>query len=109
MEINVLQNNLPKPEAQLNLLADSLPTLLAEIKAGHWERFAELAERLAPTMDAVQNAANQRQINSTDHRQKIDAVLTMLHTAISECSARKEQILPLIEAFNKVSDSTHKP
>jgi ABC-type transporter Mla subunit MlaD len=94
---------------QLGQLSDSLHGLLASIKAGEWERFAELAEKMSPAMDAVQSAAIHRKFNSADHRSKIEAVLAMLETAIHECSTRKEQLSPLIDALNRVSAHASPP
>lgn len=88
---------------QLGQLSDSLRALLATIKAGEWEKFAELADQLAPAMDAVQGAAVHRKFDSADQRLKVEAILTMLESAIHECSARKDQISPLIDALNRTS------
>jgi len=86
-----------------------LRSLLATIKAGEWEQFAELADKLAPAMDAAHRAAVDRKFDSTDQRQKIEAILTMLESAIHECSARKDQISPLIDALNRTSAHSNQP
>ncbi len=83
--------------------------LLATIQAGEWERFAELADKMAPAMDAVQSAADHRKFNSTAQRQKIEAILAMLESAIHECSARKDQLSPLIDALNRISAHASQP
>lgn len=71
--------------------------------AGEWERFAELAEKMAPTMDVVQDAAASRKYNIAEHRQKVEAILAMLESAIHQCSTRKDQLSPLIEALDRSS------
>jgi hypothetical protein len=73
------------------------------VEAGEWERFAELAEKMAPTMDAVQDSAASRKYNIAEHRQKVEAILAMLESAIHQCSTRKDQISPLIEALDRSS------
>ena len=109
LESRILPNTLPDPAEQLGQLSDSLGTLLAAIKAGEWERFAELADKMAPEMDIVQSAAADRKFDSADQRVKVKAVLGMLESAINECSARKNQISPLIDALNRISAPPSKP
>ena len=87
----------------LGQLSDSLRTLLATIKAGEWERFAELADELAPAMDAAQNAAAHQKFDSADQRARVEAILTLLESAIHECATRRDQISPLIDALNRTS------
>jgi hypothetical protein len=79
------------------------------VGAGEWERFAELAEKMAPTMDAVQDSAASRKYNIAEHRQKVEAILAMLESAIHQCSTRKEQLSPLIDALNRVSAHASQP
>jgi len=83
--------------------------LLATIQAGEWERFAELADKMAPAMNAVQSAADHRKFNSTTQRQKIETILAMLESAIHECSARKDQLLPSSDALNRISAPSSRP
>lgn len=94
---------------QLGQLSDSLHSLLATIKAGDWEHSAELADQLAPVMDAVQSAADHRKFDSASQRPKIEAILTMLESAIHECSMRKDQLSPLIDALNRISAPPSRP
>lgn len=83
--------------------------LLATIRAGDWERFAELAEEMNPTIEAVQGAAARRTFNSADQRSRIEAILGMLESAIRECSVRKDQLSPLIDALNRISPNSSQP
>lgn len=105
----ILENKPPDPEAQLGHLTESLSTLLATVKAGEWEHLAELADSLIPAMGAVQNSADKRKYNAAEHRQKVEAILTMLESAIHQCSARKDQLSPLIEALNRTSAHSSQP
>lgn len=107
-ESSILQNRTPDPERQLRQLSDALDNVLAAIKAGEWERFAELVENTAPTMDEVQSAATLGNLDSAKHRRKIEAILTMLELATQGCLDRKEQISPLIDALNAATARTEK-
>ncbi len=107
-ESSILQNRTPEQERQLRQLSDALGNVLAAIKAGEWERFAELVENTAPTMDAVQSAATLGNLDSAKHRLKIEAILTMLELATQGCLDRKEQISPLIDALNAATARTEK-
>ena len=102
-ETSILDNPTASPETQLGHLAESLSTLLSTIEAGEWERLAELADRLTPAMDAVQESAAHRKYNIVEHRQKVEAVLAMLESAIHQCSTRKDQLSPLIDALDHTS------
>lgn len=102
-ETSILDNPTASPETQLGHLAESLSTLLSTIEAGEWERLAELADRLTPAMDAVQESAAHRKYNIVEHRQKVEAVLAMLESAIHQCSTRKDQLSPLIDALDRTS------
>ena len=82
---------------------------LAAIKAGEWDRFVELANSMAPAMGAIQTAADQRKFDSAAQRSKVEAILRLLEQAIHECSARKDQISPLIDALNRIATPANRP
>ena len=76
------------------------------MEAGEWERLAELADGLTPAIDAVQDSAANRKYTSAEHRQKVEAVLAMLESGIRQCSTRRDQLSPLIEALDRCSART---
>lgn len=86
-----------------------MTALLAAIKAGEWDQFAELADKMAPAMDAVQNTVVQQNFNAAAYRSRIEAILAMLESAIRDCSARKDQLSPLIDALNRISTTSGQP
>ena len=53
---------------QLGELSEALTALLVAIKAGKWDQFAELADQMAPAMDAVQNTVVQQHFNAAAYR-----------------------------------------
>lgn len=83
--------------------------MLATAEAGEWEYLAELADRLTPAMDAVQDSAANRKYDVAEHRQKVEAILAMLESAIHQCSTRKDQLSPLIEALDRTAARSSKP
>jgi len=94
---------------QLGELSEALTALLVAIKAGKWDQFAELADQMAQAMDAVQNTVVQQHFNAAAYRSRIEAILAMLESAIHECSTRKDQLLPLIDALNRISTKSGQP
>ena len=108
-ESRILQNETPDPDVQLSRFTDALHVLLAAIKAGEWDRFVELANSMAPAMGAIQTAADQRKFDSAAQRSKVEAILRLLEQAIHECSVRKDQISPLIDALNRIATPANRP
>ena len=86
-----------------------MAALLVIINAGEWDQFAEMADKIAPAMDAVQKAAATLEFNAAAHRSRIEAILAMLESAIHECSTRKDQLSPLIDALNRASARSSPP
>lgn len=109
LENSALNNATHDLDRQLSEFAESLKELLVTMKAGDWERFSELSGEMGSTMAAIESAVAGKMIHSPPQRARAQAILSLLDTATHECSTRKEQILPLIEALTRVSSDSARP
>lgn len=67
----------------------------------------DFAECLLPALEAVCKPT--RLSASATDRKQIEQVLLLLDSAIAQCSTRKDQIAPLINALKVVRDNAVKP
>lgn len=95
--LKILSKSPGKADSLAKLL-ESLKTLLLAINQGDWDRVCEKPELFLHTIEAAQNPDFLSAINSDD-LDKIRQILTMLESAIEQCSVRKEQIAPLVKAL----------
>jgi hypothetical protein len=86
-------------------LLQSLQTLLLEINQGDWDRVCENSEHFLSILEAAQKPDFLSAINAGDIN-KIRLVLTMLESAIQQCSVRKEEIAPLLKALTIAKDAS---
>ena len=86
-------------------LRDSLKSLLSAINQGDWDRVCENPEHFLKAVEAAQNPDFLSTTNSGD-KNKIQEILTMLESAIEQCSVRKEQIAPLLKALITTKDAS---
>lgn len=78
-------------------------------KKGEWEKLdSQNQELLLMMMEAVCSSDSQFLIKTASPEQ-LERILQLLHSAIQLCSARKNQIAPLVNAFAKAIDAPAKP
>lgn len=75
---------------------------------GEWEKIDGQLEALLLTMDRVRSL-NFRHQAIAAHPEQAEQVLQHLHAMIDLCSARKEQISPLIAAFANTPEAPPEP
>ncbi len=68
------------------------------LRQGNWDDLSGLESKLIPALDAVRSspAFGEGKISRT----KIEQLLSKLELAIKECSIRKEQIAPFVNALS---------
>lgn len=96
------------PFAALDQLASALTLLLDITSKGQWEQI----ESLLPSVSAAVNAALIAPLpeqNTAAYRSKLTALLAMHKDAIAQCTARMNDIAPMISAFAGSNPSPQKP
>ena len=86
-------------------LLESLKTLLLAINQGDWDQVCENSEYFLNTFEIAQKPDFLSTINSGDLN-KIRQILTMLDSAVEQCSVRKEEIAPLLKALITAKDTS---
>lgn len=81
------------PRASLD---DILQTLIDSAERGDWNELDQIAVRLIPALEAVEQAAPAKLADAQATRQ----LLLKLQTAIDRCTERKAQIGPLLDALS---------
>ena len=89
----------------LTELLESLQSLLSAIKQGDWDHVCKNPEHFLNAVETAQKPDFLSTINSGDLN-KIRQILTMLESAIEQCSVRKEQIAPLLKALITTKDAS---
>lgn len=89
-------------------LIRGLESLLDTAEKGEWETLDERHQELLLTMETVCSADAQFLTKAASPAQ-IERILQLLHSAIEICSARKDQIAPLVNAFAKAIDAPARP
>lgn len=77
-------------------------------KKGEWEKLDSQNQELLLMMEAVRSLDSQF-LTKTANPDQLERILQLLHSAIQLCSARKNQIAPLVNAFAKAIDAPAKP
>jgi len=77
-------------------------------KKGEWEKLDSQNQELLLMMEAVRSLDSQF-LTKTASPDQLERILQLLHSAIQLCSARKNQIAPLVNAFAKAIDAPAKP
>ena len=77
-------------------LDDILQTLIDSVERGDWNELDQIAGRLIPALDAVDQSAPAKPADTHAIRQ----LLLKLQTAIDRCTERKAQIGPLLDALS---------
>ncbi|MGB4065195.1 MAG: hypothetical protein WBK19_15325 [Azonexus sp.] len=85
-----------------------LKALLDMAEKGEWEKLDMQNQELLLMMEAVCSSDSQFLIKIANPEQ-LEQILQLLHSAIHLCSARKDQIAPLVNAFAKAIDAPAKP
>lgn len=75
---------------------------------GEWEKIDEQQQALLLTMETV-CSSDSRYLTKTGSPKQVEQILQLLHSAILLCSARKDQIAPLVNAFAKAKNAPAKP
>ena len=103
----ILPNPNPLPTDEFDWLAENLDTLLDMLQQGNWDDLSGLESKLIPALDAVRSspAFGEGKIS----RPKIEQLLSKLELAIKECSIRKEQIAPLVNALYTSKNQATEP
>lgn len=105
--VKILNESLSETD-QLAILYENLQSLLLAAEQGEWDRISDLSEQFLPALDAAKKTDFLSNIASINRRE-IQNLLTMLQSAIEQCSIRKNQIAPLIKAFVIAKDATETP
>ncbi len=102
--LKILSHSTSKAEPLVELL-QSLQTLLLEINQGDWDQVCENSAHFLNIFEAAQKPDFLSSLNSGD-KNKIRLILTMLESAIKQCSVRKEEIAPLLKALIIAKDAS---
>jgi hypothetical protein len=85
-----------------------LNALLTICEQGDWQHVVALTPELLSLMADFQSSAQSREGAARNSKQ-LQAILQMLETASQLCSARQEEIRPLINALNIKPATTETP
>lgn len=90
------------PSRRFDVLSEQvtqqLKTLLGICEQGDWQHLVALTPEFLSLMAAFHSAAKPKEI-ATRNKEQLQAILQMLETATRLCSARREEIRPLINAL----------
>jgi len=89
-------------------VSHQLRTLLGTCEQGDWQHVVALTPEFLSLMAAFQSAAQSREIATRNSKQLQD-ILQMLETASRLCSARQEEIRPLVNALKILPATTETP
>jgi ABC-type transporter Mla subunit MlaD len=89
-------------------LNQSLQALLLAAEQGDWNKISTRSDHLLPELEAVR-APNPSAQKVSQHAEQIRQTLTLLNTAIEQCSERKAQIEPLVKALIPTKASSNIP
>jgi hypothetical protein len=75
---------------------------------GEWEKVDGLHRELLLAMEAIWSS-EPHYLTKAGNTEQVERALQLLHSAVSLCSERKDQIASLINAFTKSIDAPAKP
>src|SRR5574343_364693 len=103
---------IPNDQSRFGALSEQvthqLNTLLGICEQGDWEHVVALTPELLSLMAAFHGVAQSREI-APHNRKKLQGILQALETATRLCSARREEIRPLVNALKITSATTETP
>lgn len=96
------KSSLPKPDTYTVLLGQ-LELLLEQGSRGYWDELQTIEARLVPMLSQVDITTSHPEQNTGGPRESLMALHSKLQSAIKMCEERKSELLPLIQALDRIS------
>jgi hypothetical protein len=106
------ENRIPNDQSRFDALSEQithqLKTLLGTCEQGDWQHVVALTPEFLSLMAAFHSAAKSTEI-ATRNKKQLQDILQLLEAASRLCSARQEEIRPLVNALTITPATTETP
>jgi len=96
------KSSLPKPDIY-SVLLGQLELLLEQGSRGRWDELQTMEARLVPLLNQVDIATTYTEQNIGSSRESLMELNSRLQSAIKMCEGRKSELLPLIQALDRIT------